>query len=434
MKKANFIFILLSLMVLSGSVSGCGNSQSVADNSTDTDPSSINITLLNSKGEVEEQINHLAQKYKEETGISVNVLTTTPGVDVQATLKGYYLSDQMPDIIACEASNFLDWDGLLVDLSNQEWTKRTEAFYKDSNSNVIGFPFTTEAIGLTCNKDLLAKAGIDSATLTNPDAYAAAFEKLDSMKDELGIKAVVGYFAEPENLGWSSGNHVFGNYLDSGLARDDTTYIDMLNNDLSIDETRFKNFALFVDMLQQYSDQELLTTGTYDQQVQNFASGQYVFVTQGSWIGASLVGAYADDYAKAGNFEIGMLPYAFEDGIDTILTSSPSWWSIVKEGDVENSKAFIQWCSESSAQKILVEEAGFISPFTDCSYVATDPFAKVVSEYISSNKSSSWHWQGMKEGLGQNHLSFGFAKYASGELDIDGFMDEILSIIRENAD
>ena len=52
--------------------------------------------------------------------------------------------------------------------------------------------------------------------------------------DALGLTAVVGYYTEPVNLYWSTGNHVFGQYLDAGLARDDTTYIDMLSDVLLI--------------------------------------------------------------------------------------------------------------------------------------------------------------------------------------------------------
>ena len=62
---------------------------------------------------------------------------------------------------------------------------------------------------------------------------------------------------------------------------------------------------------------------------------KYAFITQGSWIGALLSGADADAYAKAGSFKVGMIPYAFEDGMDTILTSAPSWWAVSKEGNVE---------------------------------------------------------------------------------------------------
>ena len=41
---------------------------------------------------------------------------------------------------------------------------------------------------------------------------------------------------------WSTGNHLFGNYLDSGLDRDDTTYIDMLNDGGKVDRRSFNRF------------------------------------------------------------------------------------------------------------------------------------------------------------------------------------------------
>ena len=103
-------------------------------------------------------------------------------------------------------------------------------------------------------------------------------------------------------------------YLDEGLDRDDTTYIDMLNDGGKLDEDRLTDFANFVGLLNQYSDPALLVSGTYDQQILNFSSGKYAFVTQGSWIGATMVGDDADAYKEAGNFEVGMIPYAFEDG------------------------------------------------------------------------------------------------------------------------
>ena len=133
----------------------------------------------------------------------------------------------------------------------------------------------------------------------------------------------------------------------------------MLNDGGKLDEDRFTDFANFVGLLNQYSDPALLVSGTYDQQILNFSSGKYAFVTQGSWIGATMVGDDADAYKEAGNFEVGMIPYAFEDGQDTILTSSPSWWSVYKDGNVEAAEAFLQWLTTDEAQEVLVKEAGF---------------------------------------------------------------------------
>ena len=255
-----------------------------------------------------------------------------------------------------------------------------------------------------------------------------AFETIDAKKTQLGLTAVIGYCTEPENLGWSAGNHIFGAYIDSGLSRSDTTYIDLLGNGGGIDDARFKNYAQMIGLFNEYSDPALLVNGTYNDQVMGFASGKYAFITQGSWIGATLTGDDASAYASAGNFEIGMVPYAFEDGMDTILTSAPSWWAVSKEGQVDAALAFLQWCSEDSAQKILVEQAGFVSPFKDCKYVASDPFAPVISSYISAGKTSSWHWMDMPEGLGQKGFSYVFNSFAKGEIDADGFLKQIKKV------
>ena len=424
MKKIYSIPLALVLM-LSCILSGCGQSEEIE---TDAGTSAGSISLLNIKSEVGTQIEALAKQYQNETGIEVKVINVQSGVDAQATLKGYYLADQMPDIIACESSGFGNWEGLLVDMSDQDWASRTDAAYKDSTYGTLGFPYTTEAIGLAYNADILSKAGVDPKSITGPDSMKKAFETIDAKKDQLGITAVIGYCAEAENLGWSAGNHITGAYIDSGLSRSDTTYIDLLSNGGGIDDTRFSHFADMIGLFNEYSDPALLTTGTYNDQVMGFASGKYAFITQGSWIGATLTGDDADAYAKAGNFEVGMAPYAFEEGMDTILTSAPSWWAVSKEGDVDAALAFLQWCSEDSAQKILVEQAGFASPFVDCKFVASDPFAPVISSYISAGKTSSWHWMDMAEGLGQKGFSFVYQKYAAGELDAAGFLKEFKKV------
>ena len=423
MKRFGAIIISLSLLICTV-LGGCGASktQEVVEDAAFEGT----LTLLNIKSEVADQIVALGNQYEKETGIKVEVLNVPAGVDAQATLKGYYLSDQMPDIIACEASGFSNWEGLLVDLSDQDWAGRTDAAYVDSTYGTLGFPYTTEAIGFAYNASILEKCGVDPSSITGPAAMKAAFEAIDAQKESLGLTAVVGYCAEPENLGWSSGNHIFGAYLDSGLSRTDTTYIDLLNNGGQLDTDRFTDYADMIGLFIEYSDPDLVVDGTYDDQVANFAAGKYAFVTQGSWIGATL--SSSDAYKAAGSFPVGMAPYAFQDGMDTILTSAPSWWAVSKEGNVEQAKAFLQWCSEDSGQQILVESAGFISPFKDCKYVASDPFATVISQYISAGKTSSWHWMDMPENLGQKGIAFAYQKFAKGDLDAAGFLKEVQKI------
>ena len=427
MKKKLLSLLLVGLM--GASFVACGDTGSGSTSSGDSGKS---IRLVNGKIEVDSQLKKLAEMYEEETGVHVEIESMGGGIDIQGELKAYYQSDNMPDIFVCGgAADFDNWDGLLQDMSDQAWVSDTDAAYT-SDDGVVGFPYTTEAVGLAYNADILSAAGIDPASITGPESMREAFETLDSKKDELGLTAVIGYYAEPVNLYWSTGNHLFGNYIDAGLDRDDRTYIDMLSDGGKIDDARFADFADMVELFNEYADQSLLVSGTYDQQILNFASGKYAFVTQGSWIGATMTGDDADAYAEAGNFECGMIPYAFEEGIDTILTNSPSWWAVYNGGNVTEAEAFLQWMAGDEAQEVLVMEAGFISPYKSCTYVANDPFAETISEYTAAGKTSAWHWLEMTDGYAQNYTGQVFADFASGTLSKEEFISTFKQVT-ENA-
>ena len=379
------------------------------------------VRLLNGKPEIDAQMQALAAKYQEETG---NVLTVeTIGGDTNASdeLKKMYQADNMPDIFVIEANQASTWDGMLADLAGEDWTNKTGFELVNDSMGTIGFPYTVEATALGYNADLLKAAGVDPASLTSPAAWQAACETLDSKKDELGITAVFGYCAEPANLGWSSGTHVFGQYLDAGLKADDTTYIDLLNDGGKIDEARMKSFAEFIGMMNKYSDPALLVDGTYDLQVAGFKEGKYVFITQGNWCVTS-----PDDVS----FECGFAPYAFEDGINTIIAGPPSYWVAYADGNVDGAKAFFNWCAGDSAQQILVQDAGLVSPFDDCQYEAVNPFYKSMNSYITAGNYSGWHTMLKKDGL-QNSTCNVFADYAKGKLDADKFVSTMAQVIAD---
>jgi raffinose/stachyose/melibiose transport system substrate-binding protein len=384
------------------------------------------IILFNGKIEIANALNHAAEVYEAATGKHVEINSLGGGVDLQSELKQRYQAGNMPDIFTCEGTpDFSNWTGMMVDMADQPWAADTEAEFIDSTGATVGFPYTTEAIGLAYNKSILDKAGIDPASITGPESMKAAFEKLDSMKDELGIKAVIGYCANSKELYWSTGNHLFCNYLDAGLARDDSTYFDLMMNEGKLDEQRFADFAAMVDLFNKYSDPALLVSGNYDLQVSGFAAGNYAFVTQGSWIGASLTDQYKELYAAAGNFECGMIPYAFEEGIDTILTNPPSHWAVYKEGKVDEALAFLQWLAGPDGQQIMVQEAGLNSPFKSCTVVANDPFAPTIADFTARGKTSSWHFLDQPANMAEDFTGGIFQDFAMGEIDINGFIEDM---------
>ena len=433
MKKK--LLALAMATVMAAGLMACGGSTGASSSSeaapaeteeaadTTAAASGEGIRLLNGKPEIHDQLTALAAKYQEETGNVVNIETIGGDTNASDELKKMYQADNMPDIFVIEANQAANWDGLLADLTGEAWTNDTDYELVDPKMGTIGFPYTVEATALAYNAEILEKAGVDPKTLTSPAAWQAAVELIDSKKDELGLTAVFGWCAEPANLGWSSGTHVFAQYLDAGLAQDDTTYIDLLNDGGKIDEARMNNFAAFVGMMNQYSDPALLVDGTYDNQVAGFAAGKYAFVTQGNWINGAVISS--PDYT---GWAMGFAPYAFEDGIDTIIAGPPSYWTVYSEGDVDGAKAFLQWVSDDSAQDILVNQANLISPFNDCKNTAADPFAASIMEYMAAGKTSGWHTMLKKDGL-QNKTCQVFAEYAKGTLDQAQFVSTMAQVI-----
>ena len=446
MKKRNLALMTAALVLALTACGGGSSSETKVSGETDKaettkadegkseekkSASGKELRLVNGKIEVDAQLKELAAAYEKETGVKVNIESMGGGIDIQGTLKGYFQADNMPDIFVNGGdTDFKNWEGHLVDMSNEKWVSDTEAAYKDKDGKVVGFPYTTEAIGLAYNADVLEKAGIDPKSITGPDSMKKAFETLDSKKDELGLTAVVGYVAEATNLYWSTGNHLFGVYEDGGLKRDDTKYFDLLEQG-KIDKDRFSKYADMVELFNKYADPSLLVSGTYDQQIQNFSAGKYAFVTQGSWIGATMTNDDKEQYEAAGKFKVGMIPYAFEEGIDTIQTNSPSWWAVFDNDNKEEALKFLQWVSEDEGQKILVEKAGFVSPFKSISYVADDPFAQTITDYTKAGKTSAWHWLGNKEGLAQNALGVVYQDFASGNLDKAKFVDTVEKVVAQ---
>ena len=446
MKKRNLAMMTAALVL---ALSACGGAKSGSETKASGDAgkeesskadaaksdekksSGKELRLVNGKIEVDAQLKELAAAYEKETGVKVNIESMGGGIDIQGTLKGYFQADNMPDIFVNGGdTDFKNWEGHLVDMSKEKWVSDTDAAYKDKDGKVLGFPYTTEAIGLAYNADVLEKAGIDPKSITGPESMKKAFETLDSKKDELGLTAVVGYVAEATNLYWSTGNHLFGVYEDGGLKRDDTKYFDLLEQG-KIDKDRFSKYADMVELFNKYADPALLVSGTYDQQIQNFSAGKYAFVTQGSWIGATMTNDDKEQYEAAGKFKVGMIPYAFEEGIDTIQTNSPSWWAVFDNDNKEEALKFLQWVSEDEGQKILVEKAGFVSPFKSISYVADDPFAQTITDYTKAGKTSAWHWLGNKEGLAQNALGVVYQDFASGNLDKAKFVDTVEKVVAQ---
>lgn len=445
--KKRFLSVAAGILAVSAILAGCGSGAATNETSAsgadaqssaaetkageskaDSKAGEGALRLVNGKIEIDSQLKKVAEKYKEKTGQEVVIESLGGGVDIQGQLKSYKAADNMPDIFVIGGDgDYANWTDSVADLSDSEFAKNTDFAYKDKTSGkVVGFPYAVEGYGITYNADILEKAGIDPETLKNYDAFKAAFEKLDSMKSELGLQAVASVAAESGQMYWSTGNHLFGYYYTGGLDRGDNKYFDMAMKG-EFDDQRLSEFADMTALLFKYADPQVLISGTYDDQLALWAQGKTAFITQGNWIDPSL-----PTYNVT--FKAGLLPLAFTKADMTkILADCPSWWCVYKDGkNVDAAKKFLDYlATDPDAQEILVKEAGMISPYKTSTVEPETPLAVSLKKYVDAGNTSSWAWSNMPEGIAQNKLGLIFESFAKGDMTNDQFVTMMKTTIAD---
>ena len=369
------------------------------------------ITIVQNKVEIDGVLQEYAAEYAKEAGYNVKVNTIGGSVSYPVGLKAEFQASE-PDIFVIEGpADYELYKDKIFDQTGAEWTQYTDAAYMDGDK-VVGFPVAVEGYGMAYNADILAKAEIDPATLTNVNAYKAAFEKLDSMKEELGLDAVVSMVAgTTPGMTWVTGLHNFNIYLTVGLDRNDTSIIDKVLAG-EVDEERFHAYCEYVALIFQYSDPDMLINGTQDMQLAAFANGKTAFYHQGNWMDPSLMELNPE-------FEIAYAPHAFlEEDTDGILVTPPSWYVVNANGNVEEAMQFLNALATTEAgHDYMVNKAAMVPAFTNVEIAPTTPLSKSVMEWNTAGKTYSWQQYKLPDGFGMGTLGGIYELLASGAID-----------------
>ena len=270
------------------------------------------------------------------------------------------------------------------------------------------------------NVAMLEKSGVDPASLTSQEGYAAAFEKIDSMKDELGIKSVVAMAAGPD-MTWVTGLHNFNGYLSAGLEYGDTTVIDKLNNG-EVDMQRLTEYADWVELLFNYADEAVLLTGNYDAQVGQFATQQSAFIHQGNWIDPWLLDNGVD-------FDMAFAPHASVKGEhNAIFIGAPSFYVINNESPSQQAaKDFLNFMATTAeGHNYMVNEAQMIAAFTNVTFTPTAPLSANVAKWVAKeNGAYTWLQNDMPDGFGMGTLGPIYNSFANGDLTKEEFIAQV---------
>jgi raffinose/stachyose/melibiose transport system substrate-binding protein len=376
------------------------------------------ITLLQNKPEIDAQLKAYAAIWTEATGTPVTIKSCGGGTcEMGQQLRADYSAGDMPDIFAIDGlQSYKEWESLILDQSDQAWVAETSvAFVVDGKT--YGFPVAVEGWGMAYNADLLKKAGVDPATLVNLDGYKAAFEKLDSMKAELGVDAVVAMAASPE-MKWVTAHHNFNSLLSNGLPYGDQSVVEsMLAGE--VDETRLSEYADWVELLFQYADKAILTTGNYDAQVGAFATGKAVFLHQGNWTDPNMAAANA-------TFEMAFAPHgSMKQATDGIFVAAPSFYVINAESkNVDAARQFLNDLVFTEAgNDYMVNEAGMIPAYKNITLQPAGQLSKSVQAYSAAGKVYSWNQYYFSGDFRDQTLGPIYNQFANGQIDKAQFIE-----------
>ncbi len=386
------------------------------------------ITIVQNKVEIDGAMQKYAAGYTERTGKNVKVITGGGSSDYNTVLKAEFASGSEPDIFVIEGpSGYELYADKIADMTGSDWCQYTQAAYI-VDGKTVGFPVAVEGYGMAYNADILKKAEIDPATLTNVNAYKAAFEKLDSMKAELGLDAVVSMAGSTTaGMTWVTGLHNFNIYLTVGLDRNDTSVIDDVLAG-KVQEERFHKYCEYVDLIFKYSDKEILLNGTQDQQLAAFVNQKTAFYHQGNWMDPNIV-------ALNPTFEMAFAPHAFlDEDTDGILVNAPSWYVVNKNGNVEEAVAYLNaLATTEEGHKYMVEDAAMVPAFTNVTLTPATPLSKSVMAWNAAGKTYSWQQYKLWDGFGMGTLGSIYELLANGSLDLASFETMMAAAIAERA-
>ncbi len=383
------------------------------------------ITLSGLKVEIDAPLKAYAEAYAKTAGFNVKIDTFGGGADYGGFVKAALQAGNMPDIFMIEGKGGYDtWKDYILDLSDQPFTKETTLGYT-VDGKVYGFPLAIEGFGIGYNADLLAKAGIDPATLTTLTAFKEACEKLNGMKDELGITAPIAMACSTSgSMWWVASNHNFNTYWAGNLPYGDMTYVDMALKG-EVDKERLTKYAEFLKVMFDYADQDVLLNGNYDAQINLFGTQKAVFIQQGNWTDPN--------FKDLGvTFKMGYLAEVWTDEPTTgLMVAAPSWYVVNKNSpNVDQALKFLNDLVFTEAgQNYMVKEAGMVPAFKNVTVEPAGQFSVAIKNAAAKNDIYGWGFGYMPDGFLMNTLAPTFELFARGELDLNGFVEMIAAQI-----
>lgn len=394
-----------------------------------TNLSGVQISFLNTKGEVQTALEEMAEAFKEETGIEVEILACGTGESPYTKVTSAYNSGTAPTMAMLDNTDIVSLaEEYAVDLSAESWVAECDGQTMSVNGTIYSFPFCVEGRGLIYNKTAIEEtlgAEFDAASINSYDALKGLLESLRAA----GMENPVVISKED----WSLGAHQLGFMYDvyDGTTVGSAELINQLK-DGSVKTAEYERFNQFVetmDLLLEYNINGDDPLGAlYDQDPIFLVDGEAAIWANGCWAWPNMVeaGASTED-------EYGFIPFVFgndtADFANNAIQASATKQVMIdgeqaSEEQIAAAKEFLNWIVYSEeGQRMLVENAAVIPACSNNPNQPVDPLGKDIQARMAEGKTYSScfvapadHW---------SVLGASMQKYIAGESDKATLASEI---------
>lgn len=293
------------------------------------------ITLLNTKAEIQVALEKMGAAFEEKSGVHVEVMPVTDGDSPYTKMVSLYNSGNPPTLAILDTTDVIALaEEKAADLTEEPWTAEAEEYLTRINGKVYSFPLCIEGRGLIYNKKVIEDAlgeEFDPKSGTTLDEFVGLLDRLV----DAGIEKPVSLAKEDWSLGAHHLQYIYETY--DGTSEGAAKIIEELKNgDLKVESyDRVYELLDMFDVLKKYNVAKGDPLGAdYDEMAIDLADGKTAFWFNGNWAWPNLeeAGAETED-------EYGFLPYFMnndpDDFVNCRIQASPSkqvmndHWSIL---------------------------------------------------------------------------------------------------------
>ena len=357
----------------------------------DSSLSGTNITLLNSKAEIQTALEEMADIFEEKSGVHIEVMPISDDSPYTKVVS-LYNSGTPPTLSILDTTDVIALaEEKAADLSGEMWTKEAENYLTKINDKVYSLPLCIEGRGIIYNKAVIEEAlgqTFDPSAIKTQDDFVEVLNQLV----EAGIEKPISVAKEDWSLGAHQLQYIYETY--DGTSNGAQEVINKIKSgemDLRT-YNRMSDFLNMFDILKEYNVAKGDPLGAdYDEMAIDLVDGKTVFWLNGNWAWPNLEEAGANE-----EDEYGFLPVFMNndetDFANQMIQASPSKQimldgQIATETEQAAAKEFLNWMVYSEiGQQMLVKTCNLIPPFQNNPYEPSDPLSRDIYEKVREGK------------------------------------------------